>query len=160
MPPPAIFALHLVDPRGRCDRRGFLTAAGVLLALQAPAALLLWHSGAGFGGLPVVAANAVFCWIGYAVISKRLHDLGRSAWWMPIGLLAWLIVGMVAALAVAIVAGPHVLEPGAAGYWLTLIALLLPLLGGLLWLHVARGQAGSNRFGPVPAPHGFSMPPA
>jgi hypothetical protein len=53
---------------------------------------------------------------------------------------------------------PDLLAPETPSYWLTLAAMLLPLLVAALWLHTARGDEGSNYYGPEPAEHGFSMP--
>ncbi len=155
----ARFALHLLDPRGRCDRRGLLAAALVLLVLQVAVALALWLNDVPFDSRPSVALSAAFCWVGFAVVSKRLHDLGRSAWLIPAAALVWLACAFVAATAVSIV-DPDALAPDGAGYWIALSLLLLPLVAALLWLHLAAGDPGPNRFGPAPQHAGFSMAPA
>ena len=153
------FAMQLCDPRGRCDRKGFLFAAGILLAVQAVAALIIWVAGRSLDGSTAAAVSVVFCWCGSAILSKRLHDIGRSAWCLPLGVLAWFAAAIAVAVAVAVTAGPAVLEPGAAGYWATFSAMLLPLALVVLWLHMAAGEVGENRFGPPPVA-GFSMPAA
>lgn len=158
MPSHIHFALQLLDPRGRCDRKGFLTAAGALLALQATAVLGLWLSETAFDSGIVAAGNLAFLWLGYAAVSKRLHDIGRSAWWVPGGILAWVLGATIAAVGVVLFAGPQVLEPGRPGYWVVFAVMMLPLLGIALWLHFAAGEPGANRYGPAPAGGGFSTP--
>ncbi len=64
----ARFALHLLDPRGRCDRRGLLAAALVLLVLQVAVALALWLNDVPFDSRPSVALSAAFC--GWALPSS------------------------------------------------------------------------------------------
>jgi uncharacterized membrane protein YhaH (DUF805 family) len=118
----------------------------------------LWGTGAAFDSWIVAAANLAFLWLGYAAVSKRLHDLGRSAWWVPGGILAWVLGATLAAIAIVVFAGPAVLLPGNAGYWGVFALMMLPLLGIAVWLHFAVGEAGANRFGPAPAVGGFSMP--
>jgi uncharacterized membrane protein YhaH (DUF805 family) len=157
MPRVVRYALQFIDPRGRCDRKAFLSAAAVLLAAQALVAAGLWIGGAPFDGGLALALNAAFCWLGYAAISKRLHDLGRSAWWVPGGALVWAAGALVAAIALVLAAGPAALEPGASTYWLALTAMQLPLLGAAPWLHFAAGEQGDNPFGPAPS-QGFSTP--
>jgi len=157
MPRCAHFALQLVDPRGRFARKGFFSAAGMLLAAQAAVAAGLWLTSARFDGWLALALNMAFCWLGYAAISRRLHDLGRSAWWVPGGALLWVVGAIVAAIALVLAVGPAALEPGAPTYWATFAAMMLPLLGVALWLHFAAGEPGDNRFGPAPA-HEFSTP--
>jgi uncharacterized membrane protein YhaH (DUF805 family) len=148
-------ALHLFDPRGRCDRRGLLAAAVLLLVLQVAVALALWLNDVPFDSWPAVVLSAGFCWVGFAVVSKRLHDLGRSAWSIPAAALVWLAGAFVATTVVSIV-DPDALAPGSTGYWVALSLLLLPLLVVLLWLHLAAGDPGPNRYGPAPQHAGFS----
>jgi uncharacterized membrane protein YhaH (DUF805 family) len=154
----ATFMLQLVDPRGRCDRKGFLLAAATLLVLQAAVAAAMWSSGAAFHGWQALAAGAAFAWLGYAAISKRLHDLGRSAWWIPAAVLLWLVGAFVFAVGIAVAANPDVLAPGTPAYWVTFLLMMLPLAGIALWLHAAAGDSDANRFGAAPSVLGFSVP--
>jgi uncharacterized membrane protein YhaH (DUF805 family) len=142
MSPSVRYVLQLADPRGRCDRAEFIWAAVMLVAAQLAFALGLWVANASFAGWRGVVANLVLGWLACAAISKRLHDLGRSGWWMLGGIAAW-VVGAIA--------GPHVLETGAPGFWATFAALMVPPLGLALWLHMAEGERSANRYGPVPA---------
>jgi uncharacterized membrane protein YhaH (DUF805 family) len=152
------FALQLLDPRGRSNRKGFLFAATLLLSAQGLIALGLWLGGLGFEGWAALGANLAFCWLGYAAISKRLHDMGRSGWWFATGLAGWLVASMVFAVGVAVAAGPAQLAPGTPTYDAVFVCMLLPLVVGLLWLHVTAGERAANKYGPVPAAFGFSAP--
>ena len=62
--------LQAFDPRGRCNRKGLLLAAAILLALQAAVALALWGAGLDLTGHLVSAVSTAFCWIGFALISQ------------------------------------------------------------------------------------------
>ncbi len=142
------FAPHLVDPRGRSGRRDFLHVAITLFVLQLVFFGIVLLFQADLTGLSVLPANLAFCWIGYAAVSRRLHDLGRSAWWMPAAAVAWVVTGFLVALGIALVAGPHAVQPGSPGFWASFFCLLAPPFAVALWLHLAAGEAGPNRFGP------------
>jgi uncharacterized membrane protein YhaH (DUF805 family) len=84
------------------------------------------------GALPwlsiVVYAPLLFC--GACVLSKRLHDRGRSGWWSAIILLA---VAMV--------------WPGPEGF-LDFVAVLV-LVWAVIDLCIMPGERGNNRYGPT-----------
>jgi uncharacterized membrane protein YhaH (DUF805 family) len=131
---------------GRADRHDLLVVSVVLgivelarMWLPLPQ-LLSWC----FTGLVL--------WIGCAAMARRLHDTGRSGWWM-VGGLAFSLGWMVASVILCMMAfGLDALRPGNALYPVSLgIAFLAPM-GALLWLHVQPGDAAANRFGlPRPA---------
>ena len=150
--------LQALDPRGRCNRKGLLLAAAILLALQVAVGLALWGAGLDLASPLVQPFNIAFCWLAFALIAKRLHDLGRSAWWIPGAVLIWLLAIVSLAGAIVLSGDPDMLAPGTTTYWITFAAMLLPLLVAAIWLHTAKGHAGDNRFGPEPTAHGFSMP--
>lgn len=152
MSPSIRYVLQLADPRGRYDRADFLWAAINLLAGQVAFVLGLWVTNASFMGWRGLVANAVFVWLGYAAISKRLHDLGRSALWLLGATLGWLIAAGAMATAIVIVAGPSAIEPGAPGYLATFALMMLPPLVLAAWLHLAEGESVENRYGPATAP--------
>lgn len=155
---PSGFVLQLIDPRGRCSRKGLLCAAAVLLALQVPVVVTLWLSGIGLTGHTALILDLAFCWIGFAIVAKRLHDLGHSAWWVPAAVLVWFAGTVSLAVAVILVGDPELMQPGTTSYWVVFALMLAPLLIAALWLHLAEGDANDNRFGPVPGTSGFSMP--
>jgi uncharacterized membrane protein YhaH (DUF805 family) len=150
MSPSLHYVLQLADPRGRSDRTEFIWAAVMLVAAQLAFALGLWVTNASFVGWRGVVAYLVLGWLACAAISRRLHDLGRSGWWMLGGVLAWVVGAIALAVAVALIAGLHALETGAPGFWATFSVLMAPPLGLALWLHLAEGEPAANRYGPVP----------
>ena len=95
----------------------------------------------------------------WAVTMRRLHDIGKSGWWI----LPWIIVGSVSGIIVVVGAvlafglaflGDLLGDGGltAIGY-VVLIVGLVPYAGTLLWIVVwlsRQGDAGANRYGPDP----------
>jgi uncharacterized membrane protein YhaH (DUF805 family) len=154
------YFLELADPRGRFDRIDLIWAALTLIAGQAAFALGLWVTNAAFLGWRGFLANLAFGWLGYAAISKRLHDLGRSSWWLPGCVLAWLGIALVVAVVVALLAGPDALETGTPAFWATFSALMLPAAAMALWLHLAAGEPAANCYGPPPAHEAVALQPA
>jgi len=118
-------------------------------------------------GLWLAAAGLVWVGLGipyFALLSRRLHDTGRSAWWMllivPGGLSAFrsaaaLIEAVGRAGAVGADRSPGVadlLSAGAGGGALDLVVPLCGLVVGVITL--LPGQRGPNRFGADPLdPH-------
>ena len=156
MSPSVRYLLQLADPRGRCDRAEFIWAAVMVVAAQVAFVLGLWVTNASFMGWRGVVANLVLGWFAWAAIAKRLHDLGRSTWWILAGVLGW----VAGAIAVALIAGTHTFEMSTAGFGATLAALMLPPLGLALWLQLAKGEPAANRYGPPPAQGWADLQPA
>ncbi len=151
--------LQLVDPRGRCNRTDFLYAAIAMFVLQTAFFGLLWRLTGEFDHVSVLPANMAFVWMGYAAVSRRLHDLGHSAWWMPAAIAAWLGCGFVLALLLMLAMGVERMFPGSPLFWIVFSCLLAPPFLAALWLHVTEGEQGSNRFGP-PAVDDTAFEPA
>lgn len=148
----------LLDPRGRCNRRGLLHVAGVLLAAEAALAVWLVQSGAAFDGPIAFAIKLALLWTAIAASCKRLHDCGRSAWWIAIaagGVMAWCFV---LTLVLVVVLGPSALGTQSPWLFAVLVGVLLPIVALALWLHCVPGQDGENAYGPEPDAAGFSMP--
>jgi uncharacterized membrane protein YhaH (DUF805 family) len=72
---------------------------------------------------------------------KRLHDRGRSGWWL---LLFYVVPGVLGTLADRL----HARD--AAGGILFVLASLAVSVGGLVALGFLRGTPGPNQFGPEP----------
>jgi uncharacterized membrane protein YhaH (DUF805 family) len=123
----------LFSASGRLARGPFLAAAAGLFILAAiyEAAVgptLHWLTGW------LVYPALIYC--GACVLSKRLHDRGRSGWWAALVLFALVAVWPL----------PH----GFASLAFTLI-----LLWAVIELGVMHGEDGANRFGPRPTAAAF-----
>ena len=116
------------SPAGRSPRGATWVAVAALFTLS-----LIYEAVAGptlklltfWFVYPALLASAV------CVLSKRLHDRGRTGWWAALVLFA---LGM--------------LWPTARGAW---AVLALPvMIWAIVELGVMRGEQGANRFGPSP----------
>ena len=110
------------------------------------------------GQTGTIVLNAPILWIGTTICIKRLHDVGRRGWWIPGALAIWLVAAMVFATTVSMVLPDDATEPGQLAFYAIFVIIALPVFGALTWLHTAPSIAGVNRFGPVPAGLGLSMP--
>lgn len=151
---------HLVDPRGRCNRRGLLIVATLLLGLELVALAVFCLTGAAFNGPVAWTFKLAVCWVAIAGCAKRLHDVGRSAWVMAWALPVTIVWGFASTLSLALVVGLDALVPTSPWYLASLGLTMLPVVAGTLWLHLAKGEAGPNRYGPVPEGLGFAGPHA
>ena len=113
---------------GRLARTPFWVAAGVLFALA-----LIYEAIAG-DGLRLVTGWVVYpalLYCGTCVLSKRLHDRGRSGWY----------AALVLAALVAVWTAP---------LRFTDFAFAIVLFWATVELAAMRGEVGANRFGPNP----------
>lgn len=151
---------HLIDPRGRCDRRAMFYASLGLLAVTLLCTAVLGLAGADLGGLPFQAFNLVLTWAFVCSLIKRLHDLGRSGWWIIAAFAFWIVASFVIVAALSLAIGPTRFQAALLTqpllYAALVIAMSLPPFGGLLWMQAAPGDTKVNRFGPVPSAFGFS----
>ena len=113
---------------GRVSRGPFIIAAAVLIVLA-----LLYK--AAFGPTVELLTGwfvypALF-YCGACVLSKRLHDRGRSGWW-----------------AAVILFGTVAIWPQPVGFFDFLFGLVL--VWAAVELGVMAGEAGTNRYGPNP----------
>ncbi len=148
----------LFDPRGRCNRKGLLVIACVMLAVQICLAIGLWQAGASLGSPIVAVLKATFIWLALAAASKRLHDLGLGTLWIGAAFLGLLVWSMISVMAVMAVFGTDVFNAASPAFATVMAANMVPVIIVTLWLHFAKGEDGENRFGPPPGPDGFSMP--
>ena len=113
---------------GRLGRTGFWVAAAIVIAIASVyetwvPPTLHWLTGWFiYPGL---------LWAGACVLSKRLHDRGRSGWWAALILFALVAVW------------PH--PRGFGSFVFTLI-----LIWAAIELGVMQSESGANRFGPSP----------
>ncbi len=148
--------LPLVDPRGRCNRKGLLIAAAIMLAVEVVVGLGLLASKRTLDDPLVVAIKAALIYLAFSAAIQRLHDLGRSAWniaWASLAMIAWSVA---LAFAVVLQMPPEAMEPGHAGFAMVFGGIALPMLGMLLWLHFAPGEPEPNKYGAVPSGLGFA----
>ena len=111
---------------GRTGRGAFLIAVAVLLAVFAAyeaAVTGIAH------GLTAWAVHGVLLFAAACVLSKRLHDCGRSGWWAALVLLAFAVVWP---------------QPEDFIDFL----FVLPLVWAAVALGAMPGEPGANRFGP------------
>jgi uncharacterized membrane protein YhaH (DUF805 family) len=146
----------LADPRGRCNRKGLVVAAAVMLSVEVIVALGLWTSARRLDDPAVLPLKVAMVYLAISAASQRLHDLGRSAWsilWALLALIGW---SLVLAVAVMLNLPPEQLAPGERGHMIVFAGVAVPLVAALLWLHFAPGKTCANRFGPVPTGLGFA----
>jgi uncharacterized membrane protein YhaH (DUF805 family) len=123
---------------------------------------------------PLIWLILVYPWV--CVITKRLHDFGRSGWLI----LVPVVVGFLCACAAVVVGGVAVIGAffaastdsgadmgswagvlGALGIALVFIAIAAVVkLIFLLWVGLHGGDAGPNRYGPPPGEAAAPSPPA
>jgi uncharacterized membrane protein YhaH (DUF805 family) len=147
-------ARQLVDPRGRCNRQGFLALAITLLALQTLIGLGLALFGVAMNSPLAIALNAPLFWVGGMAVLKRLHDMGRTGWWVLAGLIAWVVGAISVSVLATLAFGP--LAHGSGAFWVLFAMITVPAFGALLYVHAAPGEMQANRYGAVPGPLGFA----
>ncbi len=146
----------IVDPRGRANRKGLIVLAVIMLGAQVlvrGGGYLLGHE---LQGPASWVIHSLFIWLGVVALSKRLHDLGISAWWLlwaAIGMFVWTFI---VSFAVVLTLGLEAVAPGSSGMMIAMTASFAPVMALTLWMHFAIGDAGGNMFGPAPRVSGFS----
>lgn len=153
-----VSAIEFFDPRGRASRKGLAVMAAILIGGQGGVYSALLATGVGLDGPVAGVFHIFFLWLGIAAGSKRLHDLDVSAW-----RLAAAVAGAVAwcfslAFIITLIVGEDEVAPGHIGFTLAVIGALAPVSAATLWLHLAKGKSGDNRYGPEPEASGFSRP--
>jgi len=141
------------SPDGRIGRSAFWIGWLVLLGVNVV-----------LGWIPLIgwALSLVTIYCNVCVVSKRLHDMGRSAFlqvW-PIVLCSALCIG-----ALGLAAGPAIMAgisnaddaaitaavmAGVGGMLLAFLAAFVIGFGFLLWVGISNGEPGENRYGPAP----------
>ncbi len=149
---------EIADPRGRCNRKAFLTIALAFLVIQAIVAGLFWQFGIETSNTMNLALNAPILWIGSTVCLKRLHDVGLSGWWLPGSFLIWFTTVILSLALISLMLDETALDPGQPAFYVAFAAITLPVFGALLWVHTAPSVAGANKYGPIAGPNGLSMP--
>jgi uncharacterized membrane protein YhaH (DUF805 family) len=126
-----------------------LMAVGQHKLDQSVIATKLAAGGAVLGLLGLVYLLLLFC--GLAIITKRLHDRDRSAWWLLLFVFTPLVLNVVR---LHMMGGPMQTDPMQAMHNPVILVLGLASLIIQIWafieLYVLRGTVGENRFGPDP----------
>lgn len=148
--------LEIADPRGRCNRKALLGIALTLLAIQAIALAVQHFSENAILHLATTVVELGCLWIATSAAIKRLHDLGRSGWWVP-GFVVFLFVWMLVASFVSFMAyGEAVAQIGSPEFMVYATAAMLPSLAATIWLHFAIGDEGRNKYGAEPDETGLA----
>lgn len=105
----------------------------------------------------VVAIVAIFAWV--CLCTKRLHDMGRSGWWqlVPIILGPVLIIGSAMSIGISAILGEitntdtdWAALAGVGGLLVSVAIAFFSAAAFTLWVGVAQGQTGENRYGEPP----------
>lgn len=121
--------------RGRARRREYV----LWLAVIAP-----WSYVAAWAQNPWVQSVLAYALVFQTI--RRLHDLGRSGWWVAAIYVTALVLAFL----------PSTYPDAAAAYWLP---VLFPL-AALLTIALVPGERVGNRFGPPPASRAAVAPAA
>lgn len=146
------------NPEGRCDRRGLLIAAGVLFLMQILAMIYLTAFNEPLTGVIAITFHLGFLWMAFVAMSKRLHDIGLSAWWVGKALAATVLSSVALAVLLMLFLPRSSFEPGGIGHLVTVLGNMFPIIVMTLWAHFKRGIDVDNHYGPVPGNSGFSFP--
>lgn len=131
--------------RGRAPRAEYwwfclLLAAGRLICGQIDR---LADTGVGFS----IAFSLAMALPSFAVTVRRLHDTGRSGWWLMSFVLAWVAVSLIGFL-LGTMDNPSESIAFTAG--MAILLIMLGTVASLLALMVLPGTRHANRFGPDP----------
>ena len=139
---------HYIDFQGRCARRDFwyyvlaYFVCYVLLAIVQN--LFGTRILTGLFGLALLLP-------GLGISVRRLHDIGRSGWWLLIGVIPGFLAMVFSGIA---------LMSGSVGVGIGLMGLVgiigLAAMVLLIYWYAQPGTAGDNQYGPPPA----SAPPS
>jgi uncharacterized membrane protein YhaH (DUF805 family) len=142
---------------GRMGQKDFWIAALILFGAWIVSHVL--HFFAFFAWLLLT-----YCWI--CILSKRLHDAGRSGWLnlipFVVGCAAVIIatvIGGIAAISAMAMGGSHLGPDNWAMFWgsMGIVAALMGCAGlvnliFLIWVGAAAPDAADNQYGPPPSP--------
>jgi uncharacterized membrane protein YhaH (DUF805 family) len=131
--------------RGRLNRKPYwLTNLALLVIVALIVVLVAVLGGAsaatdpfGLALLPFIVAVVPLAWIGLAVSAKRLHDRGKSAWWL---LLFWVLPSVLERVGERIEGFGIIFE----------LASIALTIWALVEMGFLRGIAGPNQYGPDP----------
>lgn len=136
----------LFNPNGRIGRKSFWVGWAIIFV----ASLVL-------GWIPIIGMliSLLSIYVGICVYGKRLHDMGKTAWLYGGLLIAMMLIGIVGGVMAGI--GAAAAGGDAAGVMalgsMGLLFVILAVIGiaFTVWVGVAPGEPGTNKYGPVPA---------
>jgi uncharacterized membrane protein YhaH (DUF805 family) len=160
----------LFSPHGRVSRLGMWTygLVSVLVPLlegalfpetngattlgRAVSFVLYWPpSGAPAYAFAATVLDLAMLWVGLAITLKRLHDRGKGAGWLVLMWLEPYVAEYLALYRLGMITGSTSAPPVLPG-WLLIVTMVLGVIS--LWafieLYLRRGDARTNRFGPIP----------
>src|SRR5215470_9817863 len=130
--------------QGRLNRQPYWLIAIAIAVVMTLLGIFILATGfeGDFGASgPIFVIASILClpllWIGLAVAVKRLHDRGKSAWWLIVFCVVPAILGGIAYLIGMAAAVLHIVSFGIT-VW------------AFVELGCLRGTRGPNRFGPDP----------
>ena len=129
-------ATLLLSPQGRIGRAAFWIGFAMVMVLSVVLNLI--------PGVIGHLLGFVALWPQVCIHAKRLHDMGRTVWWMLLPALVLIACGLVSyALGYSETgqASPEAMAP------LALAAVCG--IGFLLWVGLTPGRSEPNRFGPA-----------
>ena len=126
----------LLTPQGRIGRGAFWIGFAIVMVGSLVLNLI--------PGVVGHILGFVMLWPQVCIHAKRLHDMGRTAWWMLAPAIVMLICGVASYALVFSETG------GGSGPALVPMAVAVVCgVGFLLWVGLTPGASRSNRFGPA-----------
>lgn len=147
------------NPAGRINRTGFLYLALIILGIQVATYGMSLSFGLQAESIVLRMFDLATLWICLTAAAKRLHDTGRGAIWILYAVAGSLAFSVLLIVMAMFSFGQTVLHPQHPLYMWLITFATLPAFGTTLWLHFAKGDEASNRFGPKPDHTGFSQAP-
>lgn len=134
-----------LDAKGRTGQKDFWIGFAILFVV-----------GIVLNFIPLIGQIAaivmIYPWV--CLFSKRLHDAGRSGWLAAIPF----VIGLVAGVLAVMMGGAALLTGGAdeaamaamGGASIVMILSFVAYIAFVLWVGLAKGEPGPNRYGPPP----------
>lgn len=141
----------MFDFNGRMRRQHFWISWLILLGVSV---VLGWIPLLGL----VISLGLI--WPNLAIQVQRLHDMGKTGWFVLIPVAGGIIgmIMMISAVGLAVFTNPEALESEDPAVVLSMLGsmmgglgvMFLVTVGFLLWIGITDSQPGDNRFGPNP----------
>jgi len=126
----------LLTPFGRIGRGAFWIGFAIVMVLS-----LVMNMTPGLVGHLL---GFVLLWPQVCIHAKRLHDMGRTAWWMLVPAIVLVVCGVASYALVFSETGG-----GSPASVAPLAVAVVCAVGFLLWVGLTPGSTQTNRFGPA-----------